>query len=208
MYAVWVVGVAYWEFILPVFVLSAGYPFIGPANRSRFTQAIHARKELEGCQGVMLSIINQAFAFASFVAPTAIASFVIRSPESMATTGSTDDHYLTIGALCIPGLCFLALIGICYSSYFLVPLDTRDDGVVSESSALMGAKTTTRRASLVEINDRFSVYSEAQRRLSVEVMGVPNPFETKYEKELNQQLLNDKKEWEELERLDRIEDEK
>ena len=31
------------QFILPILIVSLSYPFIGPANRSKFTRAVHNR---------------------------------------------------------------------------------------------------------------------------------------------------------------------
>lgn len=37
----WKVDAATWQFVLPVMLISLAYPFMGPANRSRFTKAVH-----------------------------------------------------------------------------------------------------------------------------------------------------------------------
>ena len=41
--------------------------------------------------------------------------------------------------------------------------------------------------------------------MSVECTGVPNPVDTKFEKELGYQLWKEKKKWEEIEKIDYIE---
>jgi hypothetical protein len=37
----WKVDAAPWQFVLPVMLISLAYPFMGPANRSRYTKAVH-----------------------------------------------------------------------------------------------------------------------------------------------------------------------
>ena len=46
---------------------------------------------------------------------------------------------------------------------------------------------------------------QVNRRMSVECTGVPNPVDTKFEKELGYQLWKEKKKWEEIEKIDYIE---
>lgn len=209
MYLFWMMGASYWEFTVPCYLMFVGYPFIGPANRSRYAKAIHGKKELEGSHGIMMSLINQATAFSGLIAPTLIASFVIRTKAAV-DTGS-DKRALTAGALYVPLLCIAILVGLFYNYHCIeLPdenLSENDTDTVSESTTLLPrvAKRSPR-ASLLEISDTFSKSSEVCRRMSVEVMGIPNPVETKYEKELNEQLRKDEKLWEELEALDSIED--
>ena len=209
MYLWWTEGVGYWQFTLPTYLMFFGYPFIGPASRSSYAKAIHSKKELEGSHGIMMSLINQATAIAGFISPALIASLVLRAKSEI--DSSSDKHALTAGALYVPVLCSFILSGLLYKRYFIdLPnkrLSNNDTDVVSEKSTLLPhAKKKAPRASLIEISDTFSTTSEACRRMSVEIMGVPNPVDTKYEKELKDQLMKDEELWEELEKLDSIED--
>ena len=207
-YLLWTEGVGYWQFSLPAYFMYFGYPFIGPANRSKYTKAIHGNKELEGSHGIMMSLINQAAAIAGFIAPTLIASFVLRAQAEINT--SLDKHALTAGSLYVPILCFLVFSGLLYN-YFYTDLPNKrqsnnSTGTVSENTTLLSHREKrSPRASIIEISDTFSRSSKAYRRISVEIMGVPNPVETKYEMELNEELLKDKEVWDELEKLDSIE---
>jgi len=209
MYMFWTEGVGYWQFTLPTYFMYFAYPFIGPANRSRYTKAIHTNKGLEGSHGIMMSLINQAGAFGGFISPSLIASFVLRDEAEINT--SLNKHALTAGALYVPIFSSILFAGL-FWHYFFMDLPTKrqsnkDTVAVSENTMLLShAAKKVPRASLVEISDRLSTSSKAYRRMSVEIMGVPNPVETKYETELNEQLLNDKKLWDEIEKLDAIED--
>mmetsp|Transcript_9778 Transcript_9778/g.29114 ORF Transcript_9778/g.29114 Transcript_9778/m.29114 type:complete len:548 (-) Transcript_9778:652-2295(-) len=216
MYVFWTEGVGYWQFTLPLYLLYFSYPFIGPANRSRFTSAVHANKELEGSHGIMMSLINQAAAVAGFVSPSLVASLVLRNQEDI--SASSDPHQMTARALYVAVVSALILVVLLVQD----AADARaakktkeeteaegdgdadsDAGVVSEVTALLPKppREKVRRASVVEISDSFSRSSEVNRRMSVEIMGIPNPVETKFEKELGEKLLEDKQYWEELARL-------
>ena len=208
MYMLWTEGVGYWQFTIPSYLMFIGYPFIGPANRSRYAKAIHSKKELEGSYGIMMSLINQATALSGLIAPALIASFVIRTQVEVES--GSNKHALTVGALYVPILCSLVFAGLFYNYYFIeLPYEGESKGdsdVVSENTTLLADRTKKDpRASLIEINDTFSKSSETFRRMSVEVMGIPNPVDTKYEKELNEQLKKDQELWDELEKLDSIE---
>lgn len=213
MYLLWTEGVSYWQFTIPSYLVFIGYPFIGPANRSRYAKAIHSKKELEGSYGIMMSLINQATAFSGLIAPTLIASFVIRTQAEV--DASSDKHALTLGALYVPILCSLVFAGLFYNHYF-IDLQNNEDSkdcdddkeVISENTALLVKNTEKNapRASLVEISDTFSSTSEVYRRMSVEALGIPNPVDTKYERELTEELKKDQQLWDEIEQLDCIED--
>jgi len=210
--------IGYLQFVLPICLNMFSYPFIGPANRSIFTKAIHDNKELEGSHGMLMGLINQAVALSGIAAPTLIASFVLRNQEEIDAT--PDKHQLTIGALYAPIFASLVLFGLMYQ-YMCIDLPTTksknddddddddNDGVSDESTTLLlskddGKKKLLTRASIIEISDTFSIKSEANRRMSVECMGIPNPVDTKYEKEFGEKLEKDRKSWEEKNKIDAI----
>lgn len=205
MYLLWTEGVGYWQFTVPSYLVFIGYPFIGPASRSKYAKAIHSKKELEGSYGIMMSLINQATAFSGLIAPTLIASFVIRTKAEI--DASPDKHSLTLGALYVPILCTLVFVGLFYNYFFIEQpnkTEAKDNtDVVSENTALLGKKAP--RASILEISDTFSRTSEAYRRMSVEALGIPNPVDTKYEQKLLEELKRDEELWDELEKMDSLE---
>ena len=205
-YLLWKEGVGYWQFSVPPYLMFIGYPFIGPANRSKYAKAIHTKKELEGSHGIMMSLINQATALAGLIAPTLIASFIVRLQVDV--DASSDKHAMTTGALYIPVLCVVVFVGLFYNHYFIDPPNEENevDAASENTKLLANALKKAPRTSLIEISDTFSKPSEVARRMSVEVMGIPNPVDTKYEKELNEQLMRDEALWDELEKLDSIED--
>jgi len=209
-YMFWTEGVGYGPFTLPLFIMMLAYPFVGPANRSSFAKAIQSNKELEGSIGSMMGYMNQARSLANFISPTLISMFVLRDHAEIDT--SLNKKYLTAGALYAPILSSILLAGLLWH-FFFTDLPTKresnnDTDAVSENTTLLSnnAAMKSSRSSRIAISDRFSLPSESYRRMSVEIMGVPNPVETKYEMELNKQLLIDKKLWEEIETLDAIED--
>jgi len=201
--------IGYFQLAVPVCLIFFSYPFMGPANRSLFTKAIHDKKECIGCQGVLLGLVNQGFALSGLVAPVFVTTFVLRQQEDIET--STNKHQVTVAAFYVPILCSLVFTGLIYQ-YFFVELNAaakNDSNSVSESTTLMSHDDNNNknlpRASMIEISDTFSRASEVNRRMSVECMGIINPVDTKYEKELNDKLAKDKKEWEEIIKMDAIE---
>mmetsp|Transcript_28743 Transcript_28743/g.32250 ORF Transcript_28743/g.32250 Transcript_28743/m.32250 type:complete len:253 (+) Transcript_28743:398-1156(+) len=208
--------IGYLHLALPLCLDMFSYPFIGPANRSIFTKAIHDNPELEGSHGVLMGLINQAAALSGIMAPTLISLFVLRNQEEIDATPD-NQHQVTLGVMYAPLFALLVLLGLMYQ-YIKTKNDdnTSDttDGVSDESTTLLLSndgdsskkKKSLPRASIVEISDTFSIQSEANRRMSVECMGIPNPVETKYEQEFAEKLKQDRKSWEELQQLDAVED--
>jgi len=208
--------IGYLHLALPLCLDMFSYPFIGPANRSIFTKAIHDNPELEGCHGMLMGLINQAAALSGIMAPTLISLFVLRNQEEIDATPD-NQHQVTLGVMYAPLFALLVLLGLMYQ-YIKTKNDdnTSDttDGVSDESTTLLLSndgdsskkKKSLPRASIVEISDTFSIQSEANRRMSVECMGIPNPVETKYEQEFAEKLKQDRKSWEELQQLDAVED--
>ena len=43
-YYCWTTEAAPWQFVAPIILVSLAYPFQGPANRSKFTKAVHGRQ--------------------------------------------------------------------------------------------------------------------------------------------------------------------
>jgi len=225
MYVYWIDGATYWGFAGPSFLLGFIYPFIGPSCRSMYAKGIRKTPGLEGIEGIMMSLISQAIAFAGMVAPVTAAFFVLRSPEEV-DADPLNKHELRLGALYVPLLSVSVIIGLAYQYYFYekphqeekdreeeATADNSDSDdtttTASESSQLLsqqGGKkrkknARNRRASTLEISDAFSRVSEVSRRISCEVAGVPNPFDTKDEKEYYDKLWKDKQEWEKLKKI-------
>jgi len=200
MYTNWVENATYWEFSAPAFGLYFSYPFIGPACRSTYSKTLHARPELKHITGTMLALMNQAISLGGLLAPALVARFILRNPEDV-DADPFNKHELTAFALYVPILSVTIIVGLAYQYYFIyLPREENSnkeaDAVeVSESSGLLRVKNSSAesRASIIEISDTFSRSSEVSRRLSCEVMGIPNPFDTKYEEEYYSKLLEGKK---------------
>jgi len=197
-YFVWTEGAATWAFVLPAVLEVFSYPWIGPANRSKYTAAVHDQSELAGSHGIMQAFLTQAMAIASFLAPTIVSTFVLRSPEDI--EAGSDKHELTIGALFGPFCSAMCVVGLFYQKYCARKgkqneID-EDPSSLSETSPLVGPNK--RRTSLVECTDTMSRESEVNRRLSAEIMGIVDPFDNKEEMTLREKILKDMEEWEQI----------
>lgn len=196
------------QFVLPIFLVSFAYPFLGPANRSKFTKAVHARPELENAHGIMQSLFNQAFMVAGFISPNFVAAFVLRRPEEIGNATGHNDHELTPWAWCMPISSTIIILALLYEEFFLEKnelgfFDKEEEILPSETSTLLGSSVKTRRRSTIsECSQAFSREFEVNRRASMEANGIPNPFETNDEIRLREKLWQDKQEWEQLERID------
>mmetsp|Transcript_9798 Transcript_9798/g.10551 ORF Transcript_9798/g.10551 Transcript_9798/m.10551 type:complete len:294 (+) Transcript_9798:3-884(+) len=208
LYFLWTDQVTQWGFILPAIALAFSYPWIGPANRSSYTRAINRQTALQGSHGIMQAFLSQSMMIAGIIAPTFIASFVIRDPKEI--DESSDSHELSIVALLGPFCSLLCVVGLFYQRS-TVEKEEEEEGKSSsssppsETSNLLPADANrdndgrpVPRASLIEISDTFSRASEVSRRVSVEALGICNPFDTKSEYEMRKSLLKDKAEWEQI----------
>ncbi|KAL7536402.1 hypothetical protein ACHAWF_005455 [Thalassiosira exigua] len=204
-------------FAAPIALISLAYPFIGPANRSKYTKGVHARPELENSHGVLQSLLNQAFMIGGLVCPNFVATFVLRTPEEVERSGSRFE--LSPWAWYIPVTSTLAILGLIYEEFVLgnnelglldkggKEEDEVDEGPATEKTSLVVAgkrksSRKRRKSSIVEINQNFSAQYEVDRRSSVEAGGIINPVETRDEMQLRDTLLEDKKAWDELAKLD------
>mmetsp|Transcript_4353 Transcript_4353/g.4898 ORF Transcript_4353/g.4898 Transcript_4353/m.4898 type:complete len:531 (-) Transcript_4353:117-1709(-) len=196
-YFMWAEQVTAWGFALPVFLEILSYPWIGPANRSKYTLAVHERAELAGSHGVMQGFLTQAMTIAGFIGPTLISTFVLRDPAEI--EASSDKHELSKYALVGPFLSGLVIVALCYEKF----ISKKDPNEIEEASSspsetnnlLSPLNNKARRSSILEISDTFSRASEVNRRLSAEIGGLSNPFDNKGETTLREKLLKDKDEW-------------
>ena len=130
-------------------------------------------------------------------------------------SSSSDGRELTPWAWYVSVSAGLVILGLLYEEFILgknelgllkTEGEDSDAGTVpGETTELLAGKKRTsgrRRSSVVSINQSLERQYEVNRRHSVEVAGIPNPFDTAYETELQNQLLEDKKEYEKLLKLD------
>jgi len=191
------------QFILPILIVSLSYPFIGPANRSKFTKAVHNRPELENAHGIMQSLFNQGFMLGGFISPNFTAAYMLRSSENIEESGSP--YELTLWTWIIPISSILMIIGLLYEEFAIGKNELGwmnvDEKVIGESqpgemSHLL--PVNKRRSSIVSIEQSLSRQFEVDRRYSVEANGICNPFETSEEVKFRNQLIKDKNEWDKL----------
>lgn len=211
-YYTWTSEAESWQFVAPIMIVSLAYPFIGPANRSKYTRAVHDRPELEGSHGVMQSLFNQSFMVGGFIAPNFVTAFILRTPEEVKVSGSS--HELSPWTWFIPISSLIMILGLIYEEVVLgknelglLPRkvdELEEETPATEATQLIQEKRVSkrRRSSVVEIKQRLSAQYEMDRRHSVEAVGIINPFETREERESSDELMKDKKAWEELAKLD------
>mmetsp|Transcript_19184 Transcript_19184/g.31432 ORF Transcript_19184/g.31432 Transcript_19184/m.31432 type:complete len:547 (-) Transcript_19184:92-1732(-) len=202
------------SFSIPIFLTSIVYPFAGPANQSSFNKAVFSRPELAGSIGVLQSIYTQFATIAGIVAPMFTTSYVLRNPEDISMSSP---YELSQWALFVPISSFLLILGLLYEEFVLgknelglladKAKEAEDMVRPDETSKLVvDKKSKSTRLSVVEIDQVFSPKYEADRRMSSEItingVGIINPFETATDAELTKKISQDKKEWEHLLRLD------
>mmetsp|Transcript_18115 Transcript_18115/g.30727 ORF Transcript_18115/g.30727 Transcript_18115/m.30727 type:complete len:542 (+) Transcript_18115:58-1683(+) len=202
------------QFIVSIVIVSFAYPLMGPANRSKFTRAVHSRPELEDSIGLLQSFFNQALSIGGFLSPNFVAKFVLK--DTAAINSSDDGHELTPWAWYVSISALVVIAGLLYEEFILgknelglmksEPAQESQAGETTpgETTRLLSGKRTSgkRRSSIVEINRTFNRKYEVDRRHSLETAGIPNPVDTAYERELQNQLTQDKQEWEKLLELD------
>ena len=201
------------RFYLTIVLLYFGYPFMGPANRSAFNRGLHNREELAGSIGVLSGLYTQAFTIGGMLGPLLITKFVLREPEEV--DSSSDPHELTRLAWFVPLFSVLIITGLLYEEFILgknelgllksQPDKADEEVAVDETSKLVTKKQGRRRSSIAEINQHMSREYEVNRRVSSEtnvitngMVCMMNPVDTAYETELENELLHDKKEWEDI----------
>ena len=202
------------QFIVSIVIVSFAYPLMGPANRSKFTRAVHSRPELEDSIGLLQSFFQQAFSIGGFISPIFVTSYVLQDKADISSHGG---HELTPWAWYVSGSALLVILGLIYEEFILgknelglmksEPAEEPQEGEVAagETTRLLAGKRRSgkRRSSIVAINRTLSRQYEVDRRHSLEAAGIPNPCDTAYEKELQDQLMQDKQEWEKLLKLDK-----
>jgi len=179
------------HFVVPVMIAIAGFPFVGSPNRSSYTKTVKGKPELENSQAMMQALLSMAADVAGFITPTFVATFVIRTPEEVESSG--DHRELTPLALYAPFFSTISLLGLCYK-HFRKQKRTeqqQQEELAGEGTPLVGSSTRTRRrSSVVELEQEFSRRNEVARRSSAEMMGLC-AFDTRDEKESREKMLLD-----------------
>ena len=67
MYYFWKEPGVVWQFVVPVMVAIAGFPFMAPTNRSLFTKAVDSIPELESKHGTMQALLSSVSSVAGFM---------------------------------------------------------------------------------------------------------------------------------------------
>mmetsp|Transcript_24380 Transcript_24380/g.34921 ORF Transcript_24380/g.34921 Transcript_24380/m.34921 type:complete len:199 (-) Transcript_24380:1798-2394(-) len=187
---------------------------MGPANRSKFTRSIHSRTELEDSIGLLQSFFNQAISIGGFISPNFVTSYVLRDTAGIS---SSDGNELSPWAWYVSISALFVIVGLLYEEFILgknelglmkaelAEESQEGESVAQETTRLLQRKRTSgkRRSSIVQINQTFNRKYEVDRRHSLEAAGIPNPVDTAYERELQNQLIKDKHEWEKLLNLDK-----
>jgi MFS transporter, ceroid-lipofuscinosis neuronal protein 7 len=172
LYFLWYVGVPIWKFISPFLLATCAFPFLAAPTRSIFTRNVDADPVLRMQQGTMQAIMSMAVSVAGFTAPGLIASFVLRTPEQVAA--SRDQREFTCWALFAPLFSFLVLVGFAYLRVYQPEIVAGDKG---EQEEVPGERTSLLEGSIMphglEIPQEFHPRTEAYRRHTVTLMGIP-----------------------------------
>lgn len=197
------------QFVVSVVIVSFSYPLMGPANRSKFTKAVHSRPELDDYIGLLQSFFNQALSIGGFISPIFVTTFVLKDAQN--NSSNDDGNELTPWAWYVSVSALLVIIGLLYEEFILGKNELglmkseaeepqEGETEAGERTRLLAGRRTSdrRRSSILEINRTFSRQYEVDRRHSLEAAGIPNPVDTAYERKLQNQLIQDKKEWEKL----------
>lgn len=174
MYLMWEAPTAIWQFTLPIFLATMAFPFMSASTRSIFTKIVDSKANLMYHQGTMQAILSMAASVAGFAAPGIIAGFILRTPEEVAA--SQDHREFTHFALFAPVLSLIVLVGVIYlrvSQKEVLGIKlSKEEIVAKEEDALLAPeKRPSRRAS--EPNFKFHPKTEADRRASITIMGIP-----------------------------------
>ena len=208
MYFLWTYQAPVSHFVVPIMVTVSGFPFIASANRSNYTKAVKKKPDLEAFQSMMQAIMSMGASVGGFVAPAFVATFVLRSPEEV--DASTDKHELNPIALYVPVTCAICIAALVYEWMTREEEDKFEDAIEEEAELTMPTeksglmkkgRISKRRSTALEIAQEFSRRTEANRRQSVEIMGVACPYESSDEHNLREKMWHDKKEWDEIHRL-------
>jgi len=165
MYLWWAVDVAVWQFVTPVIVACAAFPFMGAPTRSVYTKLVAGNKYLARHQGTMQAILSMAASVAGFAAPGLIAAYVLRTPDEVKT--SHDNREFTPWALFAPVGSFMILIGVIYLVLNPPVAEVEDEETGGERMSLLSPKMDL--LTPVEFHPRTA----AHRRHSVALMNIP-----------------------------------
>jgi MFS family permease len=208
MWDLWKFQAPVWHFVLPIVISVAGFPFIASSNRSNFTKAVKSKPELESAQSMMQAIMSMGASVGGFIAPSFVATFVMRSPEDV--NSNKDKRELTLFALYVPISSALCILGLWYESVVSKHNSKKaqeEEGLLaSEGTSLVQKSREKHRSSVIEIKQEFSRRNECNRRTSTELMGVACPFENSDEMKIRDELWHQKKEWQEIHNMSTMEE--
>ncbi|CAJ1970146.1 unnamed protein product [Cylindrotheca closterium] len=206
-YWMWTDAAVAWQYIVPVMISVAGFPFIASPNRSNFTKAVMDQPALESSQATMQAILSMFSSVAGFTTPGFVAAYVIRSPEQV--YASADNRELTSLALYAPVLCALSLVGLSYAAWKKgddneMAEDEYEGTVPGEGTPLVvkGSSMARKKSSVAGLNQAFGRSNVVARRSSVEIMGMPAGFDTLDEQETRKNQLADLEEFKMLFEID------
>lgn len=167
MYLWWSTSSSMAFFVAPIVLSTMAFPFLGAPTRSVFTKIVAGKEYLRRHQGTMQAILSMSASVAGFSAPGLIAAFVLRTPEQV--EASRHHRELTPYALFAPISSLLVLLGVLYLRWRPPPaimLDEESTKAANETSSLISSQ--------VQLSPtKFHPKTEAHRRHSVAIMGIP-----------------------------------
>jgi len=136
MYFMWTKPTTLSFFVVPVFLATVCFPFLGSPTRSIFTMVVDSKPTLRNYQGTMQALMSMVVSVAGFTTPGVISAFILRKPEEV--DASSDRREFTPWALFAPILSLTVLAGLIYVHWIKRPLETAPKEDVIESTGLLG----------------------------------------------------------------------
>ena len=150
------------------------FPFLGSPTRSLYTVAVTSNEHLRDHKGTMFAILSMMASVAGFAAPSAIASYVLRTPDEVVL--SRRQRELTPWALFAPILSLVTLLGVLLVQHFYLPeaeakiekelRESITEQQIDERLALLG--------STMGVDPVYHPRTEANRRHSSMIMHIPD----------------------------------
>eukprot|EP00546_Thalassionema_frauenfeldii_P008535 CAMPEP_0178924974 /NCGR_PEP_ID=MMETSP0786-20121207/17636_1 /TAXON_ID=186022 /ORGANISM="Thalassionema frauenfeldii, Strain CCMP 1798" /LENGTH=441 /DNA_ID=CAMNT_0020599767 /DNA_START=157 /DNA_END=1479 /DNA_ORIENTATION=+ len=128
---------SFWHFLVPIFLSTAGYPFLASPTRSLFTKAVDQSEILKNHQGSMQAVLSMFASVAGFVTPGVVAVYILQPPDAV----ELDSHHqreLSPVALFSPIMMLIVLVG---NTLLFATKNKKESIATNANSELMNEST-------------------------------------------------------------------